>query len=121
VRWILCAISVFYVALRGSRQVPPLTAAFSPPALPANHLEQSPPALELRIRLDYNSRPAGRRGGGRTLGPAGPLVSAAVCDFEALPVDINRLLGYIKRLSLTATHSYLTIEFEIIRCARRTR
>src|SRR5688572_1842658 len=56
-----------------------------------------------------------------TLGPAGPLASAAVCDFEALPVDIDPPLGYIERLSLTATHSYLTIEFEIIRCARRTR
>src|SRR5687767_6564327 len=96
-----------YVALRGSREMPLSVAAFSPPALPANRLELTPPALELRIRLDYHSRPAGKREGGRTPGPAGPLVSAAVCDFEALRVDMIRLLGYIKRLSLTATHSYL--------------
>src|SRR5688500_6950621 len=90
-----------------------VSGGLSPPALPANRLELTPPALELRIRLDYHSRPAGKREGGRTPGPAGPLVSAAVCDFEALRVDMIRLLGYIKRLSLTATHSYLTIEFEI--------
>lgn len=101
--------------------MPPSEAAFWPPALPANRLEPSPPALELRIRLDYNSRPAGMRDEGRTPAPASPLVSAAVCDLEALRVDTNRPLGYIERLSLTATHSYLTIEFEIIRCARRTR